>query len=86
MVKMHSRNYRRIRDRLSPAAVRQYREKLGRLAADLGYARFRKGDLAGARGAYTVALEWHWSGASMLGFAKACLPAFAVARMRRASP
>jgi len=86
MVKMHSRNYERIRDRLSSDSARRYREKLGRLAADLGYARFRRGDLAGARGAYTVALEWHWSGASLRGFVKACLPARAAEWMRRASP
>jgi glycosyltransferase involved in cell wall biosynthesis len=85
MVKMHSRNYARIRDRLSGDSVRLYREKLARLAADLGYARFRRGDLAGARGAYTVSLEWHWSAASLRGFAKACLPARVAEWMRRAS-
>jgi glycosyltransferase involved in cell wall biosynthesis len=83
MVKMHSLNYARIHDRASAAAAGRYRDKIARLAADLGYARYRKDDSRGARAAYALSLRWRWSRTSALGFAKACLPVAVSRSLRR---
>jgi glycosyltransferase involved in cell wall biosynthesis len=84
-VRMHEHNYARIRDRLSGEAARRYRRKIAGIAGDLGYARYSRYDLAGARAAYAQALTWDWSGALVMGLAKACLPATALRRLRRST-
>jgi glycosyltransferase involved in cell wall biosynthesis len=85
-VRMHEHNYARIRGRLSREAARRYRRKIAGIAADLGYARYSKYDLAGARAAYAQALTWDWNGALVMGLAKACLPETALRRLRRSTP
>lgn len=73
-LKMWSKNFERVGNRLSPSELQQLKVKLSRGFGDLGDLRYQQGRLAEARLAYRTALQWEVARKTLIAYSKSFIP------------
>lgn len=73
-LQMHQHNFQRVKERLSPMQLSQYRAKISAGFAELGYFRYLQYRLGDARAAYREALAWSPGRETVVGYMKTFIP------------
>lgn len=74
-LRMWEHNFQRVKGKLSPSELRQYRVKISDRFADLAYRYYLENRSGEARAAYREALAWSAGHGAVLGYMKTFIPA-----------